>query len=219
MSSFEKSNIGPQITAEFFRTYVENTKLPESPVPEVAFIGRSNAGKSSLLNALLQKKDLARTSRTPGRTQAMNYFSVEWREADAKDAEPNICFFVDFPGYGYAKVSRSLRNQFQSFIESYIFDRKQVAGVVLVCDSRRGPEQEEEYVAYVRRDVPLFLALTKADKLSGNERAQAKKRWSALKPEPRGIYFCSVSGKNAFQLPELRSDVLRLCSLPLEESA
>lgn len=147
----------------------------------------------------------------------MNYFSVNWTDSNENEGRPNVCFFVDFPGYGYAKVAKSLRKNFGGFIEGFVEDRKQLSGIVLVCDVRREPEEEEIYLASVRGERPLFLALTKSDKLSGNERTEAKKRWSALRPTPNGIYFCSVLAKGGFQINQLRNDVLKLCSLPLQD--
>src|SRR5262245_15722047 len=116
-ASQPKAEPGPSFKADFFRTYADVKNLPASLAGEIAFIGRSNAGKSSLLNAIANRKDLARTSATPGKTQHLNYFTVRWKSAaEPGEQTEELCFFVDLPGYGYAKVARSLRKQFADFI-------------------------------------------------------------------------------------------------------
>lgn len=198
---------GVNFRAEFFRTYADLRKLPASLTSEVAFVGRSNAGKSSLLNALVNKKDLARTSQTPGKTQLLNYFSVGWQGLWEGQPIEELCFFVDLPGYGYAKVPRAQRRDFQRFIEGYVSNRRQLKAIVLVCDCRREPEEEEQEIIRMRRDIDILLVLTKVDKLSANERRASEKRWAALRPRPRKTYFCSSKEKGSFDLARLRVDL------------
>jgi GTP-binding protein len=132
-------------------------------MPEVAFVGRSNVGKSSLLNMLAGRTKLARTSGTPGKTQEFNYYRVNGR-----------LYFVDLPGYGYAKIARAQRNRWSRFIGRYLTERAPLRVVFHLIDSRHPPmERDEDVMAMMRGSaVPYVLVLTKADKLSGNARAQ-----------------------------------------------
>ena len=142
-------------------------QLPTDGRPEIAFVGRSNVGKSSLLNALLNRKNLAYTSKTPGKTQQLNFFRVD-----------NRFFAVDLPGYGYAKAPKSAREQWAQLQERYLHERASLRGVVQLIDARHPPQDSD--VALIKEladiGVPHLLALTKADKLSGNGRAQAERR-------------------------------------------
>ena len=145
-------------------------QLPTDGRPEIAFVGRSNVGKSSLLNALLGRKNLAYTSKTPGKTQQLNYFLVDDR-----------FYAVDLPGYGYAKAPRSARAEWARLQERYLDERAPLRGVVQLIDSRHPPMDSD--VALIERleaaGRPHLLALTKADKLSGNGRAEAEHRVAA----------------------------------------
>ena len=130
---------------------------PESPLPEVAFAGRSNVGKSSLLNSLVRRKSFARVSRTPGRTREINFFRVN-----------NGFVLVDLPGYGYARVSKEKKSEWRPMIESYLRRTTQLRGLVLLLDIRREPSEDDramlDFLAEV--EVPTIVALTKIDKLS-----------------------------------------------------
>ena len=149
--------------------------LPPPTAPEVAFVGRSNVGKSSLLNALLGRKQLARTSGTPGKTQALNFYAVN----PNPQGHPDV-FLVDLPGYGYAKVSQTQRARWQQFIGRYVTERAvpddrgpgALRAVVQLVDSRHGvTKMDEELLAVMQESpAPHLLALTKADKLSSNQR-------------------------------------------------
>jgi GTP-binding protein len=142
-------------------------QLPADGRPEIAFVGRSNVGKSSLLNALLGRKNLAYTSKTPGKTQQLNYFRIDDR-----------FYAVDLPGYGYAKAPTSARAEWAQLQERYLAERASLRGVVQLIDSRHPPMDSD--VALIERldqvGVPHLLALTKADKLSGNGRARAERQ-------------------------------------------
>ena len=142
-------------------------QLPTDGRPEIAFVGRSNVGKSSLLNALLNRKNLAYTSKTPGKTQQLNFFRVD-----------NRFFAVDLPGYGYAKAPQSARQQWAQLQERYLHERTPLRGVVQLIDARHPPQDSD--IALIKKladiGVSHLLALTKADKLSGNGRAQAERR-------------------------------------------
>ena len=150
--------------AEFVKGAVDWKGLPRDGRPEVAFIGRSNVGKSSLLNALVRRKNLARTSKKPGKTREFNYYLVNRR-----------FYFVDLPGFGFAKVSKQERERWADLIERYLNERLPLRAVVHLIDSRHPPmEQDEDVMAFMRGgDVPYVIALTKVDKLSNNQRQQS----------------------------------------------
>lgn len=141
--------------------------MPQGPLPEVAFIGRSNVGKSSLINRLLQRKSLARTSRTPGKTQEINFYLVNER-----------FHVVDLPGFGYAKVSKTQRAKWQQSIANYLSERVQLKVVFQLMDSRHPPTDLDREVVLLMAQSPAdhVVLLTKSDKLSGNERSKATQR-------------------------------------------
>jgi len=142
--------------AEFITSAVRPEQYPEDTLPEIAFAGRSNVGKSSLINCLLQRKKLVRTSRTPGRTQLINFFLI------------NGSFrFVDLPGYGYAKVAQSVRASWGPMIETYLAGRKNLKAVVAIVDLRHPPTPDDlSLLAWLKeKKIPVMPVLTKADKL------------------------------------------------------
>ena len=132
---------------------------PPSELPEIAFAGRSNVGKSSLLNTLVRRRSFARVSRTPGRTREINFFRVN-----------NGFVLVDLPGYGYARISKEKKSEWRPMIESYLKRTSQLRGIVLLLDIRREPSDDDramlDFLAHV--EVPTIVALTKTDKLSKN---------------------------------------------------
>jgi GTP-binding protein len=170
-----------KVNAHFVISAAKPEDFPPGRLPEIAIVGRSNVGKSSLINSLVHQQGLARTSRTPGRTRLLNWFEVDGR-----------FHLVDLPGYGYAAVDRDMRAGWQPLIEAYLDKRDVLAGVVLLVDVRRGPEDEElDFVPWLaERKVPIVVALTKADKLPKNKRmleiAKAKKTL-ALKRDPFAV--------------------------------
>lgn len=164
--------------ARFLTTASRLDQLPPAELPEVAFVGRSNAGKSSAINALAQQRRLAFASRTPGRTQHINLFELGPREApDAR--------FADLPGYGYAAVERSAKLRWQAVMADYLAQREGLAGVVLLVDSRLGfTDLDERLLALigprvVSGEVRLLVLLTKADKLNRREADAALRRAQA----------------------------------------
>ena len=148
------------LSAEFVLSAKEPVHYPPAGLPEIAFAGRSNVGKSSLINTLLKRKGLARTSNTPGRTQEINFFSVN-----------NRMYFIDLPGYGYAKVPEKMRKNWGPMIETYLSQRQTLRLVVLILDVRRDPSEEDRqligWLQFYR--LPFFIVLTKIDKVSRNQ--------------------------------------------------
>ena len=168
---------------------------PDSPLPEVAFAGRSNVGKSSLLNSLVRRKSFARVSRTPGRTREINFFRVN-----------NGFVLVDLPGYGYARISKEKKSEWRPMIESYLRRTTQLRGIVLLLDIRREPSDDDramlDFLAEV--EVPTIVALTKTDKLSkamAQERAAVISRALALEAD-QVIPFSAHTGEGRVELLE-----------------
>ncbi|MBW7454098.1 ribosome biogenesis GTP-binding protein YihA/YsxC [Paenibacillus sepulcri] len=142
--------------AEFVISAVEPSQYPEDALPEFALAGRSNVGKSSLINKLIQRKNLARTSSQPGKTQQLNYYRIEDR-----------LYFVDFPGYGYAKVSKTQREQWGKMIERFLQNREPLKMVMLIIDVRHEPSKDDKmmYDWLKFYDIPVCIIVTKADKI------------------------------------------------------
>jgi GTP-binding protein len=168
---------------------------PDSPLPEVAFAGRSNVGKSSLLNSLVRRKSFARVSRTPGRTREINFFRIN-----------NGFVLVDLPGYGYARVSKEKKSEWRPMIESYLRRTTQLRGIVLLLDIRREPSEDDramlDFLAEV--EVPTIVALTKTDKLSkaaAQESAGEIVRALGLEPD-QVIPFSAQTGEGRAELLE-----------------
>ena len=136
------------------------TKAPKDRIPEYAFIGRSNVGKSSLINMLMGRKDLAKTSGKPGKTQLINHFKIN-----------DNWFLVDLPGYGYAKISKKKRTIFQYFIENYFKERQQLVCTFVLIDSRHDPQKIDlEFMQFLGENkIPFCIVFTKADKLGSSK--------------------------------------------------
>ncbi len=143
-------------TAEFVKSSQKWQDCPEPKMAEYAFIGRSNVGKSSLINAMMNHKDLAKTSQTPGKTQLINHFLVN-----------EAWFLTDLPGYGYAKVSKSLRKDFEKLITNYILNRQNLVNLFVLIDSRLSPQKIDlEFMEWCgENNVPFSIVFTKVDKL------------------------------------------------------
>ena len=136
------------------------TKAPKDRIPEYAFIGRSNVGKSSLINMLMGRKDLAKTSGKPGKTQLINHFKIN-----------DNWFLVDLPGYGYAQISKKKRTIFQYFIENYFKERQQLVCTFVLIDSRHDPQKIDlEFMQFLGENkIPFCIVFTKADKLGSSK--------------------------------------------------
>jgi GTP-binding protein len=153
------------VSADFATTATRPQEWPRGPFPEVAFVGRSNVGKSSMLNALARRKGLARVSATPGRTRALQFFDVAFRPTPA--ARPRQIRFCDLPGYGYAQVSKAERDRWAAMIEDYLRGRDVLRAVVLIVDARHPPaESDHDALAFLRGGGrQVIVAATKTDKL------------------------------------------------------
>ncbi|BBO83984.1 putative GTP-binding protein EngB [Desulfosarcina ovata subsp. sediminis] len=187
-------------SAEFVTSAVKPTQYPEALLPEVAFAGRSNVGKSSLINTLVNRKRLVKTSSTPGRTQLINFFTVN----------RNLSL-VDLPGYGYARVPESVRRHWGPMIETYLKGRETLRAVVLILDIRRIPGIEEQnfidWLSLYGRAA--ILVLTKADKLSKS--AQKKQRRAiagALNVDETALTLFSAKTRQG--LPQVWSAIERV---------
>src|SRR6185436_16381865 len=168
---------------------------PPSDLPEIAFAGRSNVGKSSLLNTLVRRKSFARVSRTPGRTREINFFRVN-----------NGFVLVDLPGYGYARISKEKKAEWKPLIESYLKRTTQLRGIVLLLDIRREPSEDDRAMLdfLAETEVPTIVALTKTDKLSkaaARERPGEIARALALETE-QIIPFSAQTGEGRVELLE-----------------
>ena len=150
-------------SAEFVTSAVKPSQYPPALLPEIAFAGRSNVGKSSLINTLVNRKHLVKTSSTPGRTQLINFFNINRQVG-----------FVDLPGYGYAKVPVSIRKKWGPMIETYLSGRETLRGVVVIMDIRRIPRQEElDLLGWLAHySITAIPVLTKTDKLSKNKQTK-----------------------------------------------
>lgn len=178
-------------SAEFVKSAFDATHWIADGRPEIAFLGRSNVGKSSLLNSLLGRKALARTSNTPGRTQSINYFLVN-----------NAFYFVDLPGYGYAKVSKSMRSDWGTMARDYLTDRPELVLFIQLVDSRHEPTELDKQLNdwLVVNDKPHLVVSTKADKLSAN---QLNKHLAAIGrelAESKIVAYSSSTGKGKDEL-------------------
>ena len=191
------------ISAEFIKSAVWPPQYPPATLPEIAFAGRSNVGKSSLINALVGRKTLAKTSNTPGRTQLINFFTLNEKVA-----------FVDLPGFGFAKVSQSVKKDWGDMIEAYLRERQCLALVVFILDIRRDPSEDDlalrDWLAHYR--IPYVYILTKADKLSNNQTVVQKRAIErALQVSATGkpILFSAKTQKGKNEIWQFLDDHLR----------
>ena len=186
-------------SVEFAGAATQPGGAPKLPYPEIAFAGRSNVGKSSLINRLLERK-IARTSSTPGRTQQLNFFVVNEKFT-----------FVDLPGYGYAKVSKQDRQHWRQLIEDYLVNARNLCGVIIIVDVRRGPEAEEEALCnfLTHHQRPFLIVATKSDKL---KRAELEKQHKALTGKLDGYEPLLFSAENNTGKEELWRAIEELVS-------
>lgn len=153
-------------SAEFITSAVNNSQLPEGSATEFMFCGRSNVGKSSFINMLVNRKNLARTSSNPGKTQTLNVYEIN-----------HAFYFIDVPGYGYARVSKTVKETFGKMIEEYVIHRPNLKMVFLLVDYRHKPTEDDilmyNFLKYYHH--PVTVIATKSDKVKNSERAKCKK--------------------------------------------
>ena len=182
-------------SAEFVKSAFNREHWILDQRPEIAFLGRSNVGKSSLINSLLQRKGLARTSNTPGRTQSINYFLIN-----------DDFYFVDLPGYGYAKVSKAMRSDWGKMAEEYLSDREQLALCIQLIDARHEPTrldlQLNEWLNF--HEKPHIVVATKADKLP---KTQLAKQIKAIRLALTESHVETYSSENSTGKEELWSTI------------
>ena len=173
--------------AEIVISAVSPAQYPDTHLPEIALAGRSNVGKSSFINTLINRKNLARTSSKPGKTQTLNFYLIE-----------NTLHFVDVPGYGYAKVSNTERAKWGKMIETYLAERQQLRAVVSLVDLRHAPSQEDiqmyQFLKYY--EIPVIVVATKADKIprgKWNKHESVIKKALEFDPADTFILFSSIT--------------------------
>ncbi len=182
------------VSAEFMTGAVSSRQYPTPMYPELAFVGRSNVGKSSLINSLLNRKKLVKTSQTPGKTQEINFFKVN-----------DDLIFADLPGYGFAKVPAPVRNRWKKMIESYLLKRKSLVAVVLIVDVRRSPSPLDiDLQRWLHAcGVEYIMVATKADKLSQSEINKQVREINGTffgEREGEAILYSSKSGRGKKEL-------------------
>ena len=175
---------------DFFGSAVNPSQYPKDDFPEIVLSGRSNVGKSSFINAMLNHNKIARVSQTPGKTRLINFFLIN-----------QAFYFVDIPGYGYANVNKEMKTSFQYMIETYLNQSSKLKLAVLLLDIRHSPTQDDLLMNqyYKTRAIPILYVLTKADKLSNNQRGKAVKvikEKLQFQDSDKWILFSSVTKEN-----------------------
>ncbi|MDR0821102.1 MAG: ribosome biogenesis GTP-binding protein YihA/YsxC [Oscillospiraceae bacterium] len=200
-------------SAQFCAAYGTKEQLPPCDKPEFAFVGRSNVGKSSMLNALFGRKSLARVSNTPGKTGTVNFYSA------------GDVYLVDLPGYGFAKQPQNERRRYASLVSGYFESRAESLEVVfLLIDFRHKPTKDDlnSINFFITTEIPFVIVLTKADKLSKNEteanRVMFREQMSLLEIEPDAVKVVEFSAINGLGLNELRHIITQLSTGEKEKS-
>lgn len=181
-----------QITnAEFYKSIYNYEDCPRLKQPEVAFSGRSNVGKSSLINKITRKKKLARTSNTPGRTQSLNYYNID-----------DKFYLVDLPGYGFANVPKKVKDEWAELIDTYLNYRENLVGIVQIIDARHKPTKDDKMMLDWLRATGLsfLVAATKVDKISNNKRSKQKKliyKELKLDEDDKFTFFSAQTGEGS----------------------
>ena len=174
------------IDAKFYKSVFKKASLPTGQIPEIAFSGRSNVGKSSLINTLINRKGIAKTSSTPGRTQSINFIDIN-----------DALYFVDLPGYGYARVPDSVKKDWQHLIEGYLEKRENLKLVILIIDSRRDPREEEaQFADWLKLNgISYAVVITKIDKLKKGKRLKSYSAWQKFLGVENVLPFSAVTGE------------------------
>ncbi|MBA5685567.1 ribosome biogenesis GTP-binding protein YihA/YsxC [Rugamonas apoptosis] len=219
--------------ARFFTTVNQLRDLPHTTVPEIAFAGRSNAGKSTAINILCNQKGLAFASKTPGRTQHINFFSIGGAHVAQHRKDPTIvdeirCLLVDLPGYGYAEVSGSAKLHWQRLLGDYVQRRDQLAGLILIMDARRPFTELDIQMLewFAPTGKPIHCILTKVDKLNRNESVnvlrQAKAKLDSYVDEDGEGFPFTVQLFSALKrigIDEANDKIIELAGLTADEAA
>ncbi|MEA1961114.1 MAG: ribosome biogenesis GTP-binding protein YihA/YsxC [Bacillota bacterium] len=189
--------------AEFAGCFVKLDQLPEGNLPEIAMVGRSNVGKSSLINKTVNQRHLAKSSSTPGKTRTINYFTIN-----------DLWYMVDLPGYGYAKVSQTERNRWGKMIENYLINRSQLKGVIQLLDIRHEPNQKDILMKswMEHNEIPHLIVVTKADKVSRGARSKhlaVIRRAMGLTVAQTPICFSASNGEGVNEVLEAFSEILQ----------
>lgn len=181
--------------AEFYTSYGSFKQIPPSERTEIAFSGRSNVGKSSLINKIFNRKSLARVSAVPGKTATINFYSLE-----------NL-YFVDLPGYGYAKVAKSDKERWGSLIEGYLHDDRELALVFQLIDFRHPPTSDDLMMVnfLIDSEIPFVVVLTKADKLSKKQREERREALLTELPCAEDITIIEFSAQTGEGRDEIRA--------------
>jgi GTP-binding protein len=194
-----------QITnAKFYKSVFKFEDCPRLRQPEVAFSGRSNVGKSSLINRITRQKKLARTSNTPGRTQSLNYYNID-----------DKFYLVDLPGYGFANVPQKVKDDWAELIDNYLHYRENLLGIVQIIDARHKPTKDDKMmVEWLKASGLSFLiAATKVDKISNNKRAKQKKviyKELQLDKKDNFIFFSAETGEGINAVYNYLEDLLEM---------
>jgi len=180
---------------ELEKTIYESQQMETVNIPQIALAGRSNVGKSSLVNRLAGRKKLARISSTPGKTRSVNFYKAVGQEF----------YVVDLPGYGYAKAPKTEREKWAELIQSYFNANPMVRAVILLVDSRLEPQKNDlELLSYVEAlGLPLIAVLTKADKCKQKERDKRRNQWQTMLGGPSPLLFSSKTGMGSQKLEQL----------------
>ena len=168
--------------AEYFKSVFDLKDLPHDNFPQIAFAGRSNVGKSSLINTLTSQKNLAKISKTPGKTKALNFFKINDR-----------FYFVDLPGYGFAKVSKTVKGGWEDLIENYLKSSPNLKGLIQILDCRHPPSEDDwemlEFLDFI--NLKYLVVLTKSDKLSSSELHNNAQKFKQILNHEDFLFFSS----------------------------
>ncbi len=199
-------------TAEFLTTAVDAKSYPKPGEPEVAFAGRSNVGKSSMINALCQRKKLVRVSNTPGRTRSLNFFIVR---AEDEQGGMHQVRFCDLPGYGFAKVSKEERGYWQKMIGQYVREREALAGVVCIVDANVGPTEDDQLIVpwVLEQGRRVLVVATKIDRVPKHRRIPRLREIEKGLSLPEGTAV-GFSATEKLNLDEVWERILALCEVP-----
>ena len=188
--------------AVFVGSFYDMAQIPRTGFAQIAFAGRSNVGKSSLINRLLNRKNLAQVAKRPGKTRALNFYEIN-----------RHYYFVDLPGYGFARVAKEEQTTWRKLIDSYLEQTRNLQGVVHIIDSRRGLQEDDlsliEYIGFPQRKI--LWVLSKSDKLSANQKAAVyRDTLNQLQCSPKElIFFSALDGTGVSELKKLVSEILR----------